>query len=128
MPMADRATIYLIDDDASVRRALERVMASAGLDAAGFASAEDFIAQASLAAGNCIVADMDMLGMSGLDLKHLLNAAHANLPLIFLTANDTEEMRTAAHAAGAVGCFRKPVDAQALLDAVQWALRRPESA
>ena len=120
--MADVSTIFFIDDDASVRGALQRVMTSAGLDSEGFASAEDFMAGAKFNKGGCIVADMDMLGMSGLELKHRLNAAHSDLPLIFLTAQDTEEMRAAAHQAGAVGCFRKPVDTQALLDAVRWAL------
>jgi len=122
--MAVRSIIFFIDDDASVRRALERVMTSAGLDSVGFASAEEFIAGASLSSGGCIVADMDLLGMSGLDL---LNAAHSDLPLIFLTAKDTEEMRAAAREAGAAGCFRKPVDTQALLDAVQWALKQPRN-
>ncbi len=125
--MPHRSTIFFIDDDASVRRALERVMLSAGLMSAGFASAEEFISEADLGAGGCVVADMDMLGMSGLDLQHLLRAAHSDLPLIFLTAKDSDEMRAAASEAGAAGYFRKPVDAQALLDAVQWALHHPRS-
>jgi FixJ family two-component response regulator len=122
--MAGRFTIFFIDDDASVRRALQRVMTSAELDSVGYASVEDFFAMASLHSEGCIVADMDMPGLSGLDLKHLLNAALCTLPLIFLTAKDTEETRAAAREAGAVGCYRKPVDTQALLDAVRWAMKQ----
>lgn len=117
-----RHTIYIIDDDASVRRALGRVMTSAGLDHLAFDSAEDFLAGSVARGPGCIVADMTMPGLSGLELKQALNAAHSDLPLIFLTAHDTAESREAAHEAGAGGYFRKPVDTQALLDAVQWVL------
>lgn len=118
----DRPNIFIIDDDASVRRAIGRVMTFAGHEWNAYASVEDFVASAQLHVSGCIVADMTMIGMSGLDLKHLLNAADSHLPVIFLTAHDTDELRAAAHAAGAAGYFRKPVDTQALLDAVQWAL------
>lgn len=120
--MPTSSTIFIIDDDASVRRALGRVMTYAGYVWQAFESVEDFLAGAHLSASGCIVADMTLLGISGLDLKHLLNAGHWEIPVIFLTAHDTAEMRTAAHEAGAAGCFRKPVDTQALLDAIQWAL------
>lgn len=117
-----RPTIYIIDDDTSVRRALGRVMTSAGLDHRAFESAEAFLAATPSPGTGCIVADMTMPGLSGLELKLALNATHSELPLILLTAHDTHESRTAAHEAGAEGYFRKPVDTQALLDAVQWAL------
>jgi FixJ family two-component response regulator len=68
---------------------------------------------------------MTLCGISGLDLKHRLNARQSPLPLIFLTASDSEEMRAAARDAGAAAFFRKPVDTQALLDAVEWALHEP---
>ncbi len=120
--MPTSSTIYIIDDDDSVRRALGRVMTFAGYAWQAFASVEDFLAGAHLSASGCIVADMTMLGMTGIDLKHLLNSAHWDIPVIFVTAHDTAEMRAAAHEAGAAGYFRKPVDTQALLDAIQWAL------
>jgi FixJ family two-component response regulator len=122
-----RPTIYIIDDDASVRRALGRVMTSAGLDHQAFDSAEDFIALSLVEGPGCIVADMTMPGLSGLELKQALNLAHSELPLIFLTAHDTPESRKAAHESGAEGYFRKPVDTQALLDAVQWALNEQQA-
>lgn len=117
-----RPAIFIIDDDSSVLRALGRVMKSAGLYFESFRSVEDFLSSARLDADGCVVADMTLLGLSGLDLKHLLNAAHSQLPVIFLTAHDTTEMRAAAREAGAAGYFRKPVDTQALLDAIQWAV------
>lgn len=120
----ERGTIFIIDDDASVRRALGRVMTSAGFGSKAFASAEEFIEGGGLDAVGCIVADMTMTGMSGVDLKHLLNAAHSQLPIILLTAHDTEEARAAAREAGAAGFFRKPLDTQALLDAIEWALNQ----
>lgn len=123
-----RSTIFIIDDDASVRRALCRVMTSAGLECQSFDSAEEFMATPHPAVGGCIVADMTMPGMSGLDLKPLLDAAGISYPLILLTAHDNEEMRTAARNAGATAYFRKPVDTQALLDTIHWAskpLRQP---
>jgi len=119
MPSAP-ATIFIVDDDASVRRALGRVMTSAGLASRAFASVEEFLAEAGVHAAGCIVADMTLPGLSGLDLKNRLNAAHSDVPVIFLTAHDTEEMRRAARDAGATGFFRKPVDSQALLDAIRW--------
>jgi len=117
-----RPTIFVIDDDASIRRALGRVMASAGFACEVFESADQFHASADLTKSGCIVADMTLTGMSGLNLKHRLNADHHDLPVIFITALDTDEMRAAAHKSGAAGFFRKPVDTQALLDAIDWAL------
>lgn len=117
-------TIYLIDDDNSVRRALIRVMESAGLDTCSFPTAEDFLAHFNTGGDmppGCVVTDMTLPGMSGLELKLHLNAARKPIPVILLTANDTAETRAAAHEAGAVGYFRKPVDTQALLDVIRWA-------
>ena len=124
---SDRPTIFVIDDDASIRRALGRVMSSAGLTSESFETAEQFLTTADLEKSGCIVADMTLLGMSGLDLKNHLNATHHPIPVIYLTAHDTTEMRAAARDAGAAAFFRKPVDTQALLDAIDWALHQPSS-
>ncbi|MEO7098621.1 MAG: response regulator [Luteolibacter sp.] len=122
---SDRPTIFVIDDDASIRRALGRVMSSAGLTSESYETAEQFLTTADLEKSGCIVADMTLLGMSGLDLKNHLNATHHPIPVIYLTAHDTAEMRAAARDAGAAAFFRKPVDTQALLDAIDWALHQP---
>jgi FixJ family two-component response regulator len=122
-----RPIIFIIDDDASVRRSLKRVMTSAGMDSQGFGSVDEFVASAPLGSNGCIIADMDMRGTSSFDLRSLLDAAHSPLPVIFLTAEDTDQARATAREAGAAGFFRKPVDTQALLDAVTWALNQPRS-
>lgn len=124
MPAAT-PTIFLIDDDNSVRRALIRVMESSGFDTCSFATAEGFLSHFNDGGccNGCVVTDMTLPGMNGLELKLHLNALQQTIPLILLTANDTAETRAAAHEAGAAGYFRKPVDTQALLDAVWWAIK-----
>ncbi len=117
-------TIFIVDDDASVRRALGRVMTAAGFACEAFASADEFFAQPAHAFPGCIVADMTMQGTTGLELKQALNASGEDLPVIFLTAHDERELRAAAQQAGAAGYFRKPVDNQALLDAIRWAMEK----
>ncbi len=116
----ERAIIHLIDDDDGVRRALGRVMTQAGLAWKAHDSAEAFLAEAGPADAGCIVADLMMPGMSGLELKRRLDSAGFRLPLILLSAHDTITARAAARSAGAAAYFRKPVDIEALLDAIQW--------
>ncbi len=117
--------IFVIDDDPSICRALGRVLTQAGLTWDAYESADQFFASADLDRSGCVLADMTMLGTSGLDMKDRLNQSRHTHPLIFLTAEDADEIRAAARAAGAVGFFRKPVDTQALLDAIEWALLHP---
>jgi FixJ family two-component response regulator len=120
-----RSTIFIIDDDSSVRRALGRVMAVAGLDWKSFACVEDFLAAVGPGDTGCIIVDVVRPGLDSVDLKQQLDAARLRLPLIILTANDTAEAQAAARDAGAVAFFRKPVDSNALLDAVRWATQAP---
>jgi FixJ family two-component response regulator len=121
---AERATVYVIDDDDSVRRALARLLKSAGLNVRTFASASAFLETDCCPENACVVADVRMDGMSGLQLQHELTQAGSPLHLILLTAQDTEETRIEAIHAGASALFIKPVDDQALLDAIQWTLTR----
>lgn len=125
--MSAPPTIFIIDDDASIRRALRRVMASAGFPAKDFVSVEEFLGVIRSQDEGCVVADMTLFGMSGLELKRHLNAAGFTIPVIFLTAQDTDESRSEAREAGAAGYFRKPVDTQALLDAIEWSLQNSRS-
>lgn len=120
---ADDPIIHLVDDDASVRRALGRLMTHARLRWQAHDSAESFVAAARMGESGCVVADMTLPGMSGLELKQLLDSSRIDLPLILVTAHDSEEMRAAARAAGAAAYFRKPVDMEALLDAIRWAIQ-----
>ena len=116
------ARVYIIDDDESVSRALNRLLRSAGFDARTFTSVEAF-ADSEFASGEgCVLADIRMPGGSGLELPERLHRLGRDLPVIFLTAQDTETTRAAARRAGAVAFFRKPVDDRALIDAIEWAL------
>ena len=114
--------VYIIDDDESVNRALARLLRSAGFETRAFASVEAFTNAEFEATDGCVVADVRMPGGSGLDLPARLHRLGRELPVIFLTAQDSRATRAAARRAGAAGFFRKPVDDQALIDAIKWAL------
>jgi FixJ family two-component response regulator len=116
------ATVYIIDDDASVQRAFSRLLRAAGLSPLAFGSLEEFLARPLACANACVVADVRMPGANGLSLPQLLKERGMHLPIIYVTAHDTEETRERARRGGAAGYFRKPVDDQALIDAIRWAL------
>jgi len=121
--MTDKqATVYVIEDDASVRRALERLLKSAGLAVHTFASAATFLQARCPTENTCIVADVCMHGMSGIQLQRELQNAGSSHHIIFVTAQDTEGTRLEAIQAGGAALFVKPVDDQALLDAIHWTL------
>lgn len=114
--------ICIIDDDGSVRTALERLLLSAGFSARTFANARDFLVSGVARDPVCIVSDVVMEGMSGLELSRKLREDGVDAAFIFLTAHDTPEARRAAMESGGVAYYRKPVDDQALIDAIQWAM------
>ncbi len=117
-----KAIVYIVDDDDSVRRAIGRLIRSAGMEAQTFASGGDFLRSKFTDQKACMVADVRMPGMSGLELHQKMIERGFKLPVIFITGFDTAETRSQARESGAFGYFRKPVDDQALLDAIQWAL------
>jgi FixJ family two-component response regulator len=121
------ATVYIVEDDASVRRAMSRLMRSAGLSEAAFANVKEFVAADIEDTNACVVADVRMPGASGLDLPEILAGRGNQLPVIFVTAQDTEVTRERARNVGAAGYFRKPVDDQALIDSIHWALSQSRS-
>jgi len=114
--------VYVIDDDESVRRALERLLRSGSLSAETFASPEEFLAEPRQNENSCIVADIRMPGSTGFDLQHRLTEHHIKIPVIVVSASDDAQVRERARELGAVAFFQKPVDDQALLDAVSWAI------
>ena len=114
--------VYVIDDDESVRRAFQLLFQSVDLDAQAFCSAEEFLENASFSDGSCIILDMRMPGMTGLDLLRELVARKIGIPVIVVSAYDDELTRQRARESGAVAFFRKPVDDQALLDAISFAV------
>jgi FixJ family two-component response regulator len=119
---AQRTNVFIIDDESSIRTALERLCRAAGHTGRAFESVDEFLAATVDDHAACVVTDIRMPGVSALELPSRLRALHRNLPVIFITAFDTPETRAEARAAGAAGYFRKPVDDQALLDAIEWSL------
>ena len=117
------ATIFILDDDESVRKALARLIRTAGMSAVSCTSVDQLLASPALSECDCIVADIRMPGTSGLALPGLLSERGLHTPIIFVSALDTPGMRADAKRFGAAGFFRKPVDDQALLDAIAWAIR-----
>lgn len=117
-----KPVIYIVDDDESVRRALKRLIRSADMEVRVFASAQEFLDFQPRKQNACIVVDIKLQGMSGLELHDELRTKGSDLPVIFITGFDSPETRDQAKKSGAAGYFRKPIDDQALLDAIQWAL------
>jgi two-component system, LuxR family, response regulator FixJ len=117
-----KTLIYLVDDDVSVREALEMLLIASGMRVETFERAEDFLKCELGKEEACLVCDVRMPGMNGLELHQKLIERGIKLPVIFITGYDTPETRRQAGKIGAFGYFRKPVDDQALLDAIQLAL------
>jgi FixJ family two-component response regulator len=116
-------TIYVVDDDESIRRALKRLLRSMGYHAVTFDSAEEFMETSSCHGRGCLVLDIRLPGMTGLDLQEKLCSSGANYPVIFMTAHDNTQWQERAKKAGAVAYLRKPFDEQSLLNAIQLACR-----
>jgi FixJ family two-component response regulator len=117
--------VAIVDDDESVRSALQGLMKVVGLPARSFASAEEFLQSRLHEQTACLIADIRMPGMSGLELLARLNAQNVKIPTIFITAHGDEKMRLQALRSGAVEFLAKPFDDQALLDSVRAALDSP---
>src|SRR3984957_5783177 len=117
-----RKFVAIVDDDESIRAALQGFMKEAGLPARSFASAEEFLESGDLSQIACLVADIRMPGMSGLELQARLNADRRGIPIVFITGHGDESMRMQALRAGAVEFLAKPFDEEVLLDCVRAAM------
>ena len=123
--MATRANtklVAIVDDDDSMRIAVQDLLDAVGLAAQGFASAEDFLRSGRQHGTACLIADIRMPGMSGLELQAQLNAERCRIPIIFITAHGDEKMRLQARRQGAVEFLSKPFDNEVLIDSVRAAL------
>jgi len=114
--------VAVVEDDESYRGALQRLLKSAGLSVLAFASAEDFLNSGQQRETGCLIADIRMPGMSGLDLQARLNTEQCPIPTIFITAHGEEKLRLQAMRGGAVKFLAKPFDGAILLEAVRVAL------
>jgi FixJ family two-component response regulator len=122
--MVEIARIALVDDDLSVRRALPRLLRSAGYEARAFASAQELLDSGYACQATCLVLDIHLDRETGFDLLDRLRAAGVTAPAIFITAFDSAEHRERARRAGATAFLRKPFDGCMLLDAIA-AVRPP---
>jgi FixJ family two-component response regulator len=116
--------IFVVDDDASVRTAVRRLLMSLRYPVRLFASAEEFLSQTDIAARGCLVLDVRLPGMNGLQLQQQLCDQDWKLPVIFITAHDDDESRDLAIRRGAVAYLRKPFNREGLLGGVREALTR----
>jgi FixJ family two-component response regulator len=114
--------VAIIEDDESYRVAVQRLLKSAGLLVQSFDSAEAFLNSGQQHETGCLISDIRMPGMSGLELQSKLNSDHCSIPTIFITAHGDEKMRMQAMRGGAVTFLTKPFDGEALLDFVRLAL------
>jgi FixJ family two-component response regulator len=118
------SVISVVDDDAFVRAAADNLLSSHGYVVHTFASAEELLQSTDLHDTSCVVADVQMPAMSGLDLLTHMRARGYNAPVIFITAFPEESVRASALKAGAIGFLAKPFAAQALIGCIETALRR----
>jgi FixJ family two-component response regulator len=114
--------VAIVDDDESMRSAIQGLMKAVGLSAQAFASAEEFLNSGQQNNTACLIADIRMPGMSGLDLQARLNSEHRRIPIIFITAHGDTNVRMQALRAGAVEFLAKPFSDDVLLDHVRAAL------
>jgi FixJ family two-component response regulator len=120
----EQPVVYVVDDDAGVRQALDSLIRSVGFSVQTFASAQDFLNSKRTSVPGCLVLDVRMPGLSGLDLQRDLAEADIHLPVIFVTGHADIPMSVRAMKAGAVEFLTKPVRDQDLLDAIQQAIER----
>jgi len=122
------AIVWVVDDDASVREALESLIRSAGLRVETLASADEFLARPRVEAPSCLVLDVRMPRLSGLDLQKRMAEINLQIPIVFITGHGDVRTSVRAMKAGAVEFLTKPFDDQDLLEAIQQAIKRDREA
>ena len=116
-----RKIVAIVDDDPSMLRATENLLDASGFATKAFASAEEFLARADATRVDCLLLDIDLGGMSGIELRRQLKSSGSALPIIFMTALDDEALRAEALEAGCIAFLRKPFPARQLMDAIAMA-------
>ena len=124
MSLPDKATVFIIDDDPRMRAATDRLLKTVGLHSESFATPQDFLRHEPPNVPSCLVLDVRLPGMSGLDLQRKLNEMGIQIPVIFITGHADIPMSVKAMKSGAVEFLTKPFRDQDLLDAIQEALQR----
>jgi len=114
--------VAAVDDDFRVRESIESLLESAGFSPVVFSSAEEFLASGTLAVATCVITDVRMPGMDGIELQRRIRLERPALPVILISAHHSAEIRQTAIDEGAVDVLYKPFDAAELLKAIHWAL------
>jgi FixJ family two-component response regulator len=122
-----RKLVLVVDDDPSILGAVERLLRVHGFDAEVFNTVESFLARPNLCGAACLVLDIHLNGMSGIELRRQLTVSGVDLPVIFITANDSEATRKTAMQAGCVAYLPKPFPTKLLMDAIESALGQTRS-
>jgi FixJ family two-component response regulator len=123
MTSPDTPTVFIVDDDGRMRAAMQRLLKTVGLHSESFATPQDFLRQRLPDAPSCLILDMRLPGMSGLEVQSKLNEAGAQIPIIFITSHGDIPMTVKAIKSGAVEFLTKPFRDQDLIDAIQQALK-----
>jgi len=124
MSARDVATVFIIDDDAGVRESIKDLVESVGLQAEAFSTAQEFLSNDRRSGPSCLVLDVRLPGISGLDLQHELRRTGIKIPIIFITGHADVPMSVTAMKSGAVEFLTKPFREQDLLDVIQRAVNR----
>jgi len=126
VPENSKITVYVVDDDDSVRNALNMLLQSASMNVHTFKTGDMLLNSKLQEKGCCLISDVTMKGIDGFGLCKKLHAKGVDIPVVFLTAFDSQEYRQHAREIGASGYLTKPVDDQALIDAIHWAVTNRE--
>jgi FixJ family two-component response regulator len=128
MSTQDVPTVFIVDDDSDVRESLQELLESVGLHSKSFGRAQEFLSSPRADGPSCLILDVRLPGISGLDLQYELKRGKVSIPIIFLTAHADVPMSVKAMKSGAVEFLTKPFRQQDLLDAVQRSLTRDRMA
>jgi FixJ family two-component response regulator len=124
---AKTGIIAIVDDDGPLREALGSVLKAAGFPTSSFASAEEFLASGDRQNTACLILDVRLPGMSGIELQRQLASSHGGVPVVFVTAHGDTALRESLLRAGAAGFLNKPVRSEALLRAIRMAFEKNQS-
>src|SRR5260370_37379105 len=124
MTSPDPPTVFIVDDDARMRAAMQRLLRTVGLHSESFATPQDFLRHKLPDNPSCLLLDVRLPGMSGLEVQHKFIGAGAHIPILFITSHGDIPMTVKAMKSGAVEFLTKPFRAQDLIDAIQQAIKR----
>jgi FixJ family two-component response regulator len=124
--MSQTQKVSIVDEDPQAREGIKELVETLGYKALAFVSAQDFLLSGAIAKTGCLITDLQMPGLNGLELQERLQAGGYNTPVILITAYPDEKHRSRAMSAGAIGFLSKPFEEQSLLECLTIAMKQPE--